>query len=364
MTIELFRPSVPKLASYQHYLERMDSSGLYSNFGPLHSEFSDRLAQHFSISIGQVQLFNNGTFALIAGLRSLKQSNKPYCLLPSWTFVATAQAVVEAGLEPIFVDVDINSMQLTAEQLNSVSPEILNRVSVVLIVAPYGAPLNYLGIEQLKERYGFNVLCDCAAGFESIKQVVYPTMVSLHATKTFGIGEAGLLLALDDQLIKESKAYSNFGFKGQRSSIDGGVNGKLSEITCAVGLGLMDCWIGTRSGYYETAQNFINAFGNRLCFQEGWGVNWVSSTCVIRLPSPQKKELLIDVLSKNKIDCRDWWNQGCHNEPFFKKNKRADSLKNTENLAKTTLGIPFFKGMSVEKIDKLSDLCSKVLLSQ
>lgn len=344
--IELFRPSVPKWDQYRQYLEMMDKNAHYSNFGPLHELFSTRLAEHFCVDTSQLQLFNSGTFALVAALHSLKKVDRKYCLLPSWTFVATAQAVVEAGLTPVFLDVDFESMQLTAQELNQVPKEILEQTSVAIIVSPFGAPLILNGIQEFKQKFDIEILCDCAAGFESLKKVDFPTVISLHATKTFGIGEGGLLLSQDGDLIKNSKAYSNFGFMGERRSKSGGINGKLSEMHCAVGLGLLDVWGETRNAYYESAGNYLNELGDTCHFQKGWGADWVSSTCVMRLLNKKQKEGVRDDLASQGIASRDWWNGGCHLEPFFEAQDCIGQLVITRELARNTLGVPFYKGIS------------------
>jgi dTDP-4-amino-4,6-dideoxygalactose transaminase len=354
--IDLFRPSVPPLEAYSSYLKLMDDKRMFSNFGPLHNAFAHKLSKQFGVDEKNITLFSSGTMALVAALHSLKKAKKPYCLLPSWTFVASAQAVLAAGLTPIFVDVNIDSMQISKDDLLSVPSDLLSETSVILLVSPFGAPLKFDGLEEIAQKYDFSVLCDCAAGFESTYQPAFHSVVSLHATKTFGIGEGGALISRDEALAVHSKSYSNFGFEGGRTALFEGVNGKLSEMHAAVGLGALDVWPENKAFYYAKSNAYLtkaNKISQICCFQGGWGANWVSSTCVIRFKSKSLKTLAVQFLDEAAIQTRDWWNKGCHKEPAFSSIETVGELPNTQILAETTLGIPFYRDIADAQIDKI-----------
>ena len=76
-------------------------------------------------------------------------------------------------------------------------------------------------------------------------------------------------------------------------------------------------------------------------FMDGWGSDWISSTCIVRFKSKKDKEETIQNFKDNNIPHRDWWNRGCHQENAFKSFKKGPSLSNTPELADRTLGIPF-----------------------
>lgn len=354
MTIDLFKPSVPPLSGYQGYLELIDQNRMYSNFGPIHNLFKNRLADHFGVESSSVELFSSGTMALVATLQVLKKDNRPYCVLPSWTFVATAQAVVAAGLIPIFVDVDLKTMQLTSKFIEMIPASILEQTSVVLVVSPFGAPLKLEGLKELSRCFGFEVLCDCAAGFESTKPNEFHGVISLHATKTFGIGEGGLLISSNLDVTEKARAYSNFGFVGSRQSNAIGVNGKLSEFHCAVGLGALDLWAASREAYYAKADLYSRQLRDFCMLQHGWGKHWVSSTCVVKFDDVRQKFKAKAFLSANNIQSRDWWNRGCHHEPIFQDIQFLNNEGNTDILAETTLGIPFYRDITEDAVLKIS----------
>jgi dTDP-4-amino-4,6-dideoxygalactose transaminase len=261
-----------------------------------------------------------------------------------------------AGLTPIFLDTNIDSMQISKSELLSVPHDLLSKTSVLLLVSPFGAPLKFDGFEEIAQRYDFSVLCDCAAGFESINKPLFHSVVSLHATKTFGIGEGGALISKDDALAINSKSYTNFGFEGGRSSLFEGVNGKLSEVHASIGLGALDVWPESKDLYYAKSSAYLekaSKLSHIFTFQNGWGVDWISSTCVVRFKSKSLKTLAVQFLDEAGIQTRDWWNKGCHKEPAFSSIKTVGGLPNTEILAETTLGVPFYRDLELSKIDKI-----------
>jgi dTDP-4-amino-4,6-dideoxygalactose transaminase len=341
--MDLFKPSVPPLESYIDDLRVMDKNGWYSNFGPFYHQFREGLATHFKSTAQHIELFCSGTMALTAGLAALKEDNKPYCILPSWTFIASAQAVVAAGLTPYFIDVDFETMQVTENELNQVPEAILKETSAILVVAPFGAPIKDLGLSHFSHKHGIEILVDAAAGFESYTYPNFNTMISLHATKTFGIGEGGLLISSDTKFIERTHQYSNFGFTyGNRTADEIGVNGKISEMASIVGLAALKNWPTLCQQYYEKTKFYLDSKKIQpFEFMEGWGKTWVSSTCVVRFKTKDYKEETIQKLNEKNIPHRDWWNRGCHLETAFSEFKNELSLSNTNQLAGRTLGIPF-----------------------
>jgi dTDP-4-amino-4,6-dideoxygalactose transaminase len=350
--MDLFKPSLPPLESYIDDLKIMDQNGWYSNFGPFYHHFRDGLAAHFKCTPQNIELFCSGTMALTAGLAALKIENKPYCILPSWTFVASAQAVIAAGLTPYFIDVDFETMQVTENELAAVPEAILKETSAILVVAPFGAPIKDLGLSAFSKKHGIEILVDAAAGFESYMYPNFNTMISLHATKTFGIGEGGLLISGDSTFIERARQFSNFGFTyGNRTSDVIGVNGKISEMASIVGLAALKNWPTLRQNYYDKAKVYIDfKTTNIFEFMDGWGREWISSTCVVRFKSEKDKEATIQNFKDKNIPHRDWWNRGCHHELVFESSLNITNLNNTEILKETSLGIAFHIKMQQEKI--------------
>lgn len=358
--IPLFKPSVPKKESYFPLIEEMDAVEMYSNFGPLYHKLKAGFSAHLGLSSKNVELVSSGTAGLIASLAILKKADKPYCLLPSWTFVATAQAVIAAGLTPVFVDVDIKTMALTEKELSQVTEATLSKTSVILVVSPFGLPLDLDLTLHFARNHAIEVLVDAAAGFEGLSDVDAHTVISLHATKTLGIGEGGLVVSPSVGFIERVHGYSNFGFLGSRSAEAFGINLKLPEIACAIGLASLASWSEIRASYYKTASKYLARLHGIVQFQPGWGESWVSSVCVVQFENSSLKSRAMALLQENQIMSRNWWNSGCHLEPAFAGSKQVGDLRNTQTLFETTLGIPFHLELSDTDIDRITNVLNRV----
>jgi dTDP-4-amino-4,6-dideoxygalactose transaminase len=135
-----------------------------------------------------------------------------------------------------------------------------------------------------------------------------------------------------------------------------GINGKLSEFHAAVGLAALDLWVNTKNAYYQKAAFFLDIARNiPIRFQKGWGINWISSTCVILFEDEHQKQIAQQNWTAQKIHTRNWWNQGCHLEPAFAHYQFIDLYGNTNTLANNTLGIPFFRDITKSSIDSIFD---------
>lgn len=113
--VPVLRPLLPGAEAVLPYLRRIDESRWYSNDGPLLREFESRLAAHFGVADNEVAVVANGTQGLALALRASGAGAGGLCLVPAWSFPATAHAVINAGLIPYFVDVDHASWSLTPD---------------------------------------------------------------------------------------------------------------------------------------------------------------------------------------------------------------------------------------------------------
>lgn len=358
--IPIARPSMPNTAAILPYLQRIDGSGWYTNFGPLILELEQRLASRFN-GTAYVATASNGTQALTIALQALGTQPGGLCIMPAWTFVASAHAVRQAGLTPWFVDVDPDRWTLNPDQVRQSMAEAPGRVEAVMVVAAFGQPVDISAWVQFREDTGVRVLLDAAASFDSAHDPRLPTMVSLHATKVLGSGEGAFIASDDFDFIARFRASTNFGFHGDRIARHLATNAKLSEYNGAVSLAALDVWPEIRLRYANRAMALRQALHDlpQVRFQAGWGEHWVSSTCVASIP-PERLTAVVDGLAAQNIATRSWWALGCHHEPAFL-DCPSQTLTVTDQLAISTLGLPYFADMDDRQIDRLSIALHRVL---
>jgi len=358
--IPLMRPKLPDATQLLPYLREIDANRWYSNFGPLEQRLTGRFAAQFGVTGDHVVCLSNATTALSISLAALTGDDGRYCLMPSFTFVATAQAALAAGLTPYFLDVDPATWRLDNSVVCDVIARLGSDVAAVMVVAPFGAPIDIAPWDRLTEETGVPVVVDAAAGFDSVVPGVSPSVVSLHATKPLAAGEGGLVISRDGDLIAEVKARANFGFREQRSAVGPGGNAKLGEYAAAVALAALDQWAETRAGFARTTAAYVDAVNAvpALQLSPGFGDDWVSATCNVIFDAPAG-ETAIAVLEQAGIEARRWWNKGCHREPMFSDGAR-DPLPVTEHLAERMVGLPFGSELPAADIRRIVDALTSI----
>jgi dTDP-4-amino-4,6-dideoxygalactose transaminase len=359
--IPVARPLLPRAESLLPYLQEIDERRIYGNFGPLNARFEARLADLYGLPPENVVTATNATIGLAAALIAVTNGGRGRCLLPSWTFCASAHAVRLAGQEPVFLDVDRETWQLTP----SCAEAALQRggpVAAVLVVAPFGRPVETSEWDGFTARTGVRVVIDAAAAFAAQRAGKAPFAVSLHATKVLGIGEGAFVASEDAELIARIRHTVNFGFVTARRAEIAGLNGKLSEVAAAVGLAALDTWPAQR----ERWRSALLLYRSRLRELEGRvrlpaPLDVVSSTLVPEFPVTVGP--LMAALARRGIDTRRWWGRGCHHEPAFADCARED-LAVTEVLAERCLGLPLYVDISAEAVDMVVDALAIALDGQ
>nr|WP_222533452.1 DegT/DnrJ/EryC1/StrS family aminotransferase [Azospirillum sp. 412522] len=367
--VPVLKPLLPDEAALRPLLREIDASRRYANHGPLLQRLEDRLCRHFGRPAGTVAAFANGTAALTAALGAalggaalgvaLGEGERTgrLCLMPSWTFVATPAAAMAAGLVPHFIDVAPDSWAPDPARLRARTD--LGGVAAIVLVLPFGAPLDLAAWERLSADTGIPVVVDAAAGFDALGRCGLSSsrlqmVVSLHATKALGIGEGGLLLDGDGVRMERARRLGNFGFLGSPCAELPGLNAKMAEHAAAVGLAALDGWPARRGRLAALAHGYRADLAAIAGVEPapGFGGDAVSSCCCVLTPLPAVR--LAAALEHRGVETRRWWQSGCHAHPAFAGCPR-DPLPVTEDLAARCLGLPFFPDLTDGQRRRVAD---------
>jgi dTDP-4-amino-4,6-dideoxygalactose transaminase len=343
------------------YLQAIDSSRTYSNFGPLVRAFEDRLATRFGVPAAAVATVANGTVGLTLALNALGARPGTLCVMPAWTFVASAHAATMAGMVPYFVDVDAATWALDPETVAGAISNAPGVAGAVMPVVPFGRPIDITAWDRFRACTGVPVVIDAATAFDALVPGTVPAVISLHATKVFGVGEGGLVISRDTALIQGVRDRSNFGFAGTRDAAMAAANGKMSEYHAAVGLAAIDEWPDVRAEWMAVARAYREALpdSSRLRFQEGFGQSWVASTCVVNVANSEALRIA-GVLGAAGVETRRWWGDGAHAHRGTEGSPRTP-VPATEALAKSTLALPFFRDLTTREIQRIADLTRETI---
>lgn len=360
--LPVLRPLLPTAKDLRPYLQRIDRTRVYSNFGPLALELEERIERHLALPSGSVTSASSGTAALVGailGSAGRADRQRPCALIPSYTFVATAVAVEMCGYRPLLADVDSESWMLDPERVEA---EVdLRCVGVVVPVAPYGRPVPQAPWLRFRERTGIEVAIDAAACFDRLDGDAetyvgpLPLALSFHATKCFGIGEGGATVGTDSEVVAAAARALNFGFEGNRDCGSASINGKLSEYHAAVGLSALDRWPRKR----RLVDRVLHEY-HRLGADRAWSARLVTSPeigasyVLCQLATPADAARALAELARRRIDVRFWYGRGLHHHSFYADLSR-EGLEVTEHLGRTVLGLPASVDLADGEIQRVVD---------
>lgn len=357
--IPLLVPCVPAPQDLLPWLERMHAARHYSNFGPLVCELEARFAAQFQVDGAQVTTVANATLGLELVLQALDLPPGSRILLPSFTFVATATAVLRAGHVPVLADVDTDSWMMTPEIALAAHADM--PVAAVIPVATFGMPHDMQAWQQFEAQTGLPVVIDAAAAYGSqwLHEGVGTLVFSLHTTKSMPAIEGGLVVSSRPALAAKVRQLSNFGINldpgagvpvGTLAGV--GTNAKMSEYHAAVGLAALQNWEQNADRRMALHSNLIHLLdtvsGQRLRWQKkGSGGELVAPTLLcLRLPDVAHREILEHICQQQKITVRRWYLPLLSHMPILQHRCFALPAPTAAALSHTLLGLPFFLGMT------------------
>ncbi len=206
-----------------------------TNNGPVVQEFEHRIAEYLGVK--HCIAFCNATIALEVVARALDLSGE--VIVPAFTFVATAHALEWQHITPIFCDVDPETHCLDPARVEEL---ITPRTTAILGVHVWGRPCAVEALGKLAERHGLRLIFDAAHAFACSSQGRFigsfgdAEVFSFHATKFFNTFEGGAITTNDEELARRIRLMKNFGFAGYDHVVDIGTNGKMTEVSAAMGL--------------------------------------------------------------------------------------------------------------------------------
>ncbi len=218
------------------------------------NSLSNYLGTKNIISVG------NGTDALIIGLLSLKLKKREV-IVPSFSFFATSEAIVQAGLVPVFVDIDYKDCNIDVSKIES---KITENTGAILPVHLFGNSSDMNTIISIAEKYDLMILEDVAQSFGTKYEDKHLGTLgdigcfSFFPTKTLGAyGDGGAIATDNDEIAEYARMLKNHGSKQKYINEVFGFNSRLDSIQASVlnlKLNHIDTWIEKRilaGKYYD-----------------------------------------------------------------------------------------------------------------
>ena len=233
--INVTKTFLPPIEDYLFYLKQIWETNQLTNNGPLVNELEARLKDFLSVK--HLFFVSNGTIALQIAIKALDLQGE--IITTPFSYVATTSSIVWEGCQPVFIDIDPQTLCIDPNLIEAV---ITEKTTGILATHVYGIPCAVEQIETIAQRYNLKVIYDAAHTFggsykaKSIVSYGDISTLSFHATKVFHTVEGGALVTNDDKLAHRISYLRNFGHKGQEAFWGLGINGKNSEFHAAMGL--------------------------------------------------------------------------------------------------------------------------------
>jgi dTDP-4-amino-4,6-dideoxygalactose transaminase len=310
----------------------------------------------------------NGTLALEIAFRGLNLSGE--VIVPSFTFVATVQALRWLNITPVFCDVDPETHNLDARQVECL---ITPRTRAIVGVHLWGQPCNVDLLTEISKRHRLSLIFDAAhalgssyrgrpvGGFGSAE------VFSFHATKFVNTAEGGAITTNDDALAFRLRAIRDFGFDPDDRIIEVGTNGKMSEICAAMGLTYLERFDGLLSASQQTYRQYraeladlpgisvvqVDAAGQCSC-------QYVVVELDESIAGISRNDLL-RVLEAENILAKRYFHPGCHRMLPGLAADYSLRLPVTERLIETVLVLPGGASIASEAIHGVCETIRLVL---
>lgn len=339
----------------------------FTNNGFYVQEFERNLAA--IVGVKHCIAMCNATVALEIAIRALGLEGE--VIVPSFTFIATAHALQWQNLTPVFCDVDFQTHNLDPSRIEEL---ITPRTTGIVGVHLWGSPCNVEALTEIAARRNLKLLFDAAhaLGSSARGQMVggfgQAEVFSFHATKFCNSFEGGAVTTNNDDLAARLRLLKNFGFVGYDQVDAVGTNGKMSEISAAMGLTSLesrDDFIAVNRRHhrqYEAALRQVPGI-TLLSYDESERNNY--QYIVIELDESVtqiSRDQLVDLLWAENVIARRYFYPGCHRmEPYRSIYPQAGQmLPVTERLVKRVMQLP--TGTSVDS-EQIAAICQLVQLA-
>ena len=323
------------------------------SMGPKLEEFERAVADYAGVPYGVA--LSSGTAGLHLGLAALGIGEGDEVIIPSFTFIAVAHAVMYLRATPVFVDIDPHTLNITAE---TVAQAITPRTRAIVAVHTFGCPVDLDPILDLAARHGIAVIEDAcealgaeyrgrrAGGIGSLG------VFAFYPNKPITTGEGGMLVTRDRALADTVRALRNQGRRPEDGWLDHrllGYNYRLSEIHCALGIAQMrriDSILerrADRAACYREHLQCVPGLTLPLPAVDGGRACWF--VYVVRLAG---RDRVFDCMAARGIGCGRYF-APVHRQPLYAPFARRD-LPVTDAASAGALALPFFNRLTDAEI--------------
>jgi len=343
------------------YLSECITSGWVSSEGPFvrqfETEFAKRVNRKHAISVC------NGSAALDASVMALGIGEGDEVIMPTFTIISCAAAIVRAGATPVMVDCDPVTWNMDVHQIES---KISDKTKAIMIVHIYGLPVDIDPVLVLANKYGLKIIEDSA---EMLGQTYKSkpcgsfgdiSTFSFYANKIVTTGEGGMIVVNDDDLADRCRSLRNLSFKPEKRFFHDtlGWNFRMTNLQAAVGLAQLERLDNSIGRKRQIGKKFTNLLADihgiqlpvsRTPFAKN--IFWVYGIVLDEDGMPDTEQMMFK-LKNSGIGTRPFF-WPMHEQPVFRKMGlfKNECFPVAERLARKGFYIPSGLALTDAQID-------------
>ena len=377
-------PPVDLTRQYKLIKEEADSavleilnSGRYIG-GEAIATFEGEFANYIGVS--ECVSCNSGTDALFLALKALNIGLGDEVITTSFSFFATAEVITRVGAKPVFIDIDLNTFNLS---LAGIERAITPQTKAIIPVHLFGQPVDMQELMTIANAYNLYVIEDCAQatgatwGEDRIGSIGHVGCFSFFPTKNLGAcGDGGAVTTNDMAIAKKIKILKEHGSPQRYRHDFIGINSRIDAVQAVIltiKLRYLDYWNEQRflaAYYYQELLHSIKdlklpqalAGGNSVWNQYTVGVSDRSST-KIDLATETTRDRLRDNLLTKGIISAIYYPIPLHLQPVYQGlNYQSGQLPIVERAAREVLSLPMFPGISEAEQEQVAYALKDALL--
>ncbi len=329
-------------------------------------EFENKISRKFNVK--KTLVVSSGTAAIKIALKSLGIKNGDEVITQSFNFIATIEAIIDAGAKPIICGIDKNLNM----DLNDLKKKITKKTKAIIPVHMLGQSVDIQNIIKIAKKKNLFVVEDnCESVGGKFKGKYLGTfghlgILSFDFGKTITTGEGGAILTNNNKIYKICREYHDHGHRNSKNLTRGndirsrvGFNYRMTELQATVGkvqLNKLDLIIKkNRQRYSELHKKISKKFYVRTDIKNSKGIN---DTFIFFVDKKKNREKIIKILKKYKIGTKNLpdaikWHCSYYWDHAINKKQIKNSLK-SKNLLRKYISIPIFINKSLDLYKKIS----------
>ena len=351
------------------YVTDAVKTGWISSSGKYVTAFEEGFAKYCGVRHGIAVC--NGTVAIHLALVALGIGPGDEVIIPDFTMIASAAAVVYTGAKPVFVDADPETWNI---DVNGIEEKITSRTKAIMPVSIFGNPCDMDRIRSIAKKRGLFVIEDAAeshgAEYKGKKTGALAdiTAFSFFANKNLTTGEGGMVVTDDAKLAERCRYFKNlcFPLNGSRNYIheDIGFNYRMSNLHAALGLAQLEKADEYRvmrirnNGLYKKFLQDVPGVVFQKDTGESMNVHWMNAVVLDPKRFGCGRDQLMEHLKASGIETRLLF-VGMHHQPCLKKSgcDCTGAYPVTDQLTANGLYLPSASNLSE---DDIRYVCDKV----